>query len=45
MPDGNGEEHGARAYATTIQELERSLFIPTYRIEGTPVYAADGKHA
>jgi sporulation protein YlmC with PRC-barrel domain len=34
----------ARAYGTTIQELERSPFIPSYRIEGTPVYGADGKH-
>jgi sporulation protein YlmC with PRC-barrel domain len=34
----------ARAYGTTIQEPERSPFIPSYRIEGTPVYGADGKH-
>jgi hypothetical protein len=34
----------ARAYGTALDELERSLFIPSYRIEGTPVYGADGKH-
>jgi hypothetical protein len=34
----------ARAYGTALEELERSLFIPSYRIEGIPVYGADGKH-
>jgi hypothetical protein len=26
----------ARAFGTAIEELERSPFIPSYRIEGTP---------
>src|SRR3984893_16801876 len=34
----------ARAFGTAIEELERSPFIPSYRIEGTPVYGADDKH-
>ena len=34
----------ARAYGAALEELEKSPFIPSYRIEGTPVYGADGKH-
>jgi PRC-barrel domain len=34
----------ARAYGVALEELEKSPFIPSYRIEGTPVYGADGKH-
>jgi len=34
----------ADAKRTALEELEKSPFIPSYRIEGTPVYGADGKH-
>src|ERR1700687_1367477 len=34
----------ARAYGAALEELEKSPFVPSYRIEGTPVHGADGKH-